>query len=55
MTLMETITSLQKQMGRKTFNELLGSYIEKPQGKPVLVPASDSRPPFNQAQVDFSN
>ena len=52
---LQTITSLTKQMGRKTFNELLGSYIEKPQGKPVLVPASDSRPPFNQAQADFQN
>ena len=52
---LQTITSLTKQMGRKTFNELLGSDIEKPQGKPVLVPASDSRPPFNQAQTDFRN
>ena len=52
---LQTITSLTKQMGRKTFNELLGSYIEKPQGKPVLVPTTDSRPPFNQAQADFRN
>ena len=52
---LQTITSLTKQMGRKTFNELLGSYIEKPLGKPVLVPASDSRPSFNQAQADFQN
>lgn len=52
---LQTITSLTKQMGRKTFNELLGSYIEKPQGKPVLVPTSDSRQPFNPAQADFRN
>ncbi len=52
---LQTITSLTKQMGRKTFNELLGSYIEKPQGKPVLVPTSDSRPTFNQAATDFKN
>lgn len=52
---LQTITSLTKQMGRKTFNELLGSYIEKPMGKPVLVPATDSRPSFNQAQADFQN
>ena len=52
---LQTITSLTKQMGRKTFNELLGSYIEKPMGKPVLVPATDSRPSFNQALTDFQN
>ena len=52
---LQTITSLTKQMGRKTFNELLSGYIEKPQGKPVLVPASDSRPAFSPAQADFRN
>lgn len=52
---LQTITSLTKQMGRKTFNELLGSYIEKPQGKPVLVPATDSRSPLNKAATDFKN
>lgn len=52
---LQTITSLTKQMGRKTFNELLGSYIEKPQGKPVLVPATDSRSPLNRAATDLKN
>ena len=50
---LQTISNLQKQMGRKTFNELLGGYIEKPRGKPVLVPAGDSRPPFSPAEADF--
>ena len=50
---LQTISSLQKQMGRKTFNELLGGYLEKPRGKPVLVPAGDSRPPFSPAEADF--
>jgi len=50
---LQTITSLQKQMGRKTFNELLSQFIEKPRGKPTLVPDSDSRPAFSQAAADF--
>ena len=28
----------------KKFNTLLGSLIEKPQGKPTLIPESDKRP-----------
>ena len=29
--------------------------IEKPQGKPVLVPLSDKRQPMNTAQNDFKD
>ena len=35
------------------FDELLASYIEKPQGKPTLVPDSDTRPAMNNAKTDF--
>lgn len=41
------ITDLTKLVGRKQFDELLGALIEKPQGKPVLVPETDKRPEFN--------
>ena len=37
---------------KKRFDELLGSYIVKPQGKPTLVPDSDKRPAM--ALSDFS-
>ena len=33
-----------KMLGSKKFEELLGKYLEKPQGKPTLVPISDKRP-----------
>ena len=34
--------------------ELLAAYIEKPQGKPTLVPESDKRPAMNTAKNDKS-
>jgi hypothetical protein len=40
-------------IGKKRFEELLGNYIEKPQGKPTLVPESDKRPAIHTAQQDF--
>lgn len=38
------ITEMEKLMGKKTFAEVLGGLVVKPQGKPTLVPASDKRP-----------
>ena len=35
---------LEKLMGKKKFQEVLGAYIVKPPGKPTLVPVSDKRP-----------
>lgn len=42
-----------KLLGKKRFDELLSAYIEKPQGKPTLVPESDKRPVMNNAKTDF--
>ncbi|MPW03133.1 DUF2800 domain-containing protein [Limosilactobacillus fermentum] len=39
-----SITKLEKVMGKKQFNDLLGQYIYKPAGKLTLVPQSDKRP-----------
>ena len=47
------ITAMTQALGKKRFTELLGGLIIKPQGKPVLVPASDKRPEFNTASTDF--
>ena len=47
------ITAMQKALGKARFDELLSPYIEKPQGKPTLVPESDKRPAMNTAKNDF--
>ena len=48
------ITAMSKLLGKKKFNELLGSLICKPQGKPTLVSKSDKRPAMKHtAQDDF--
>lgn len=47
------ITAMTTLLGKKKFNELLGGLIEKPQGKPTLVPMSDERPAINTANEDF--
>lgn len=49
------ITAMTKQLGKKKFDELLKGLIEKPQGKPVLVPESDKRPALHTAVDDFKN
>jgi len=52
---LRTITDLEKTIGKKKFNELCSKFIEKPQGKPTLVPDSDKRPPINSAEDDFKD
>ena len=47
------VTAMQKLLGKSRFEELLTPYIEKPQGKPTLVPESDKRPAMNKAKNDF--
>lgn len=48
------ITAMTALLGKKKFEEVVGSYIVKPQGKPALVPESDKRPAMNTAYEDFS-
>ena len=49
-----TLTEMEKLMGKKVFNEVLGSLIEKPAGKPTLVEESDKRPAITTAMNEFS-
>lgn len=52
---LKTITELEKLLRKAAFNDLLGEYVIKPQGKPALVPESDPRPEFKSADEDFKN
>ena len=38
------ITEMERLMGKKNFTAILGSLVEKPQGRPTLVPVTDKRP-----------
>lgn len=49
------LTDMQKLLGKRKFEELLGEYIYKPQGKPTLAPAEDKRPEFSSAETDFND
>lgn len=49
------ITAMTTLLGKNKFEELLGSLIMKPPGKPTLVPMSDKRPVMNTAAEDFKD
>ena len=42
-----TITEMERLMGKGKFQEILGGFVEKPAGKPTLVPLSDKRQAIN--------
>ena len=50
------MTEMQKLMGKTKFEEVLGSLIYKPPGKPTLVPDTDKRPAMNVSDAinDFN-
>ena len=43
-TVTPVVSEMEKFMGKKAFAEILGSLVEKPKGRPTLVPVSDRRP-----------
>lgn len=51
---LNTITALEKELGKKAFEELLGSLVTKAPGKIKLVPEEDKRPVIKSSpEVDF--
>jgi hypothetical protein len=53
-----SVSKLEKRLGRKTFEELVGKWVDKPPGKPTLVPESDKRPALSgieAARRDFQD
>lgn len=45
------LTEMEKLMGKEVFAKTLGGHIEKPPGKPTLVPLSDKRPAIHTGNV----
>ena len=48
-----TLTTLEKILGAGKVKEVIGSLIQKPPGKPALVPETDPRQAFSSAAQDF--
>jgi len=51
------VTAMAALLGKKRFEEMVGGFVEKPQGKPVLVPVTDKRMEINTttAADDFAD
>lgn len=47
-----TLSAMEKLMGKKDFEKVLGNMVEKPQGKPTLAPESDKRPSLIATAAD---
>jgi len=50
-----SLTEMEKVVGKKSFAACAEDLIDKPAGKPTLVPVSDKRPVFNGAVADFAD
>ena len=49
-----SLSQIEKLLGKKEFENIVSSFVIKPQGKPTLAPSDDKRPVFNKADV-FEN
>jgi hypothetical protein len=49
------ISELEKRIGKKELASILGDLIQKPPGKPVLVPETDKRPELNSIEHEFAD
>lgn len=49
------ITAMEKLLGKKHTDALIGHLITKPAGKPTLVSETDNRRPYNPAALDFKD
>lgn len=50
---LQSLTALEKAVGKARFKELCGGFVYKPQGKATLVPESDKRPALGSVENDF--
>jgi len=51
-TEMISLTEMEKLMGKKEFNRILGKFVLKPPGKLSLAPESDPRPAVDLQTVE---
>lgn len=49
------ITAMEKAVGKKKFNEIVGALITKPKGKPTLAPITDKRPEYKKEEILFDD
>lgn len=49
------IGDLEKRLGKAKLASILGDLIQKPPGKPTLVPETDPRPALNSLEQEFQN
>lgn len=49
----KTLSQLEKLIGASKFDELVGTYVEKPPGRPTLAPQTDKRQEISSAFIDF--
>jgi len=54
-TKVKGIGDIEKLVGKANFEDVVGPYVIKPEGKPTLVPDSDKRPAMNDAVSDFTD
>ena len=50
-----SVGELEKRIGKKKFRDVLGKYVIKPVGAPLLVPDTDPRKPYADAASDFAS
>ena len=50
----KTLAQIEKMLGKTKFEELVGSFVIKPPGKPTLASSDDPKPEFHSAAADFA-
>lgn len=52
---LQSLSKLESLVGKKNFMPIVGAYVEKPKGAPVLVPISDPRDPYQSDDNPFND
>lgn len=54
---LQSMSKLETLVGKRRFTQIVGDYIVKPTGKPVLVPETDPRPVYDRSSAadDFAD